>query len=222
MSTTLRAIAVAFLVASVVAPNRATGQERGGDAKIGIVKALADGEKRDWLRERMTATPPGARRGAEIRARLARMNPLELDRLVEAYYRQQAMARANLRRGGRGGVSRYGYGYSPYQRGAVGYAPVISWLPTGTSLQTGAVISPDGRSVRISAQPFFSSVPYYDTFNMANGQTRRYYVQGQPQRQPQRQATPYRYHDGLRTHYKPPQMERYNDGLRTRYRPIQR
>jgi len=48
----------------------------------------------------------------------------------------------------------------------VGYAPVITWLPSGTNLVVGPIIvSPDRRYVRVRVQPFFSHVIGVDTFN---------------------------------------------------------
>ena len=74
-------------------------------------------------------------------------------------------------------------------------------------LTAGAVVSPDGRSVRISASPFFSYVPEFHTFNMFNGRTRRHPVQGYPGfggPPPRRGGNNARvYHDGLRTRVEP-------------------
>jgi hypothetical protein len=57
----------------------------------------------------------------------------------------------------------------------VGFSPVVSWLPQGTNMTASAVVSPDRRYVRISVNPFFSSIGPVDTFNFNNGQTRRIY-----------------------------------------------
>jgi hypothetical protein len=64
------------------------------------------------------------------------------------------------------------YGYYPQPR-VVGYIPNVTWLPTGASLTAGGTVSPDGRYVRVTAQPFFSSVPAVYTFNPYTGQYRR-------------------------------------------------
>lgn len=70
--------------------------------------------------------------------------------------------------------------YQPgfYQPGfyapAIGYIPVITWLPEGASLNAQAVVSPDGRHVRLSVVPFFSSIGPVYTFNYMTGETRRY------------------------------------------------
>jgi hypothetical protein len=66
-----------------------------------------------------------------------------------------------------------GLGFVPgfFLRGAVGYRPVISTLPTGATLTVGsAVISADRRYVRVSPSPFFSQVTEVNTFNFVSGQ----------------------------------------------------
>jgi hypothetical protein len=55
---------------------------------------------------------------------------------------------------------------------AVGYRPVITWLPEGTHFGASAVISPDRRYVRVSPAPFFSSVGPVYSYNLNTGQTR--------------------------------------------------
>ena len=57
-------------------------------------------------------------------------------------------------------------------RPVVGYQRVIGWLPSGTSLGVGAVVSPDRRYVRVSAAPFFSQVGPVRTFNFRTGKSR--------------------------------------------------
>ncbi len=58
----------------------------------------------------------------------------------------------------------------PGLRGAVGFRPEITLLPEGASLSvTSAVISADRRYVRITPQPFFSSIGQVRTFNFATG-----------------------------------------------------
>jgi hypothetical protein len=56
---------------------------------------------------------------------------------------------------------------------AVGYRPVITWLPEGTQFGASAVISPDRRYVRVSPAPFFSSVGPVYSYNLNTGETRR-------------------------------------------------
>ena len=63
---------------------------------------------------------------------------------------------------------------------AVGYRPIITWLPEGVNMTAGAVVSPDLRHVRISVNPFFSRIGPVDTFNYHTGQTRRIYTPSNP------------------------------------------
>ncbi len=63
---------------------------------------------------------------------------------------------------------------------AVGYRPIITWLPEGVNMTAGAVVSPDLRHVRISVNPFFSRIGPVDTFNYHSGQTRRIYTPSNP------------------------------------------
>ena len=56
-----------------------------------------------------------------------------------------------------------------FNQGAVGYQPVIIWIPEGTNLGASAVISADRRYVRITCVPFFSAIREVNIFNMATG-----------------------------------------------------
>ena len=71
--------------------------------------------------------------------------------------------------GGNGGGNGGGAPFFP--GGAVGYEPVIIWLPEGASMSITAVISADRRYVRITPYPFFSGVSQVNTFNTTNGAT---------------------------------------------------
>jgi hypothetical protein len=56
-----------------------------------------------------------------------------------------------------------------FGRGAVGYQPVIMWLPEGANLMAQAVISADRRYVRVTSMPLFSGIGQVKTFNYATG-----------------------------------------------------
>ncbi|MCH8044392.1 MAG: VWA domain-containing protein [Planctomycetes bacterium] len=56
-------------------------------------------------------------------------------------------------------------------RDAVGFQPVIIWLPEGANFAATAVISADRRYVRITSLPFFSQIGEVRTFNFATGET---------------------------------------------------
>jgi hypothetical protein len=53
--------------------------------------------------------------------------------------------------------------------GAVGYQPVIQWLPEGANISITAVVSADRRYVRITSYPMFSGVSEVNTFNTTSG-----------------------------------------------------
>ncbi|MEM9645354.1 MAG: hypothetical protein AAF989_10195, partial [Planctomycetota bacterium] len=54
-------------------------------------------------------------------------------------------------------------------RGAVGFRPDITVLPTGAFMLASAVISADRRYVRVTPTPFFTQVGEVNTFNFVDG-----------------------------------------------------
>ena len=54
-------------------------------------------------------------------------------------------------------------------RQAVGFRPVVTPLPEGTTLSVSGVISADRRYVRITPSPLFSGVTDVFTFNFVSG-----------------------------------------------------
>jgi hypothetical protein len=201
------AIRVLIIAACLTLSASATQAQGRGADQIDMRTATAD-QKREWLSARFAERTTDRRVLDEANAKLDRLPPRQLDQLIAAHYRQLAAAQRNLQQaliarerlrrqlnGGNGG-------------NAAGFRPVITRLPTGTSLNVGAVVSPDRRYVRINAQPFFSNVPYYDTFNFATGETRRYPVN------PPRRATSsssrqdQSWYDGLRTRTDPRPVSR--------------
>jgi len=77
-----------------------------------------------------------------------------------------SMASAGAKQPGARGLNRV----NPFfQRGGVGYQPVISTLPQGAQMFTTAVISADRRYVRVTPTPFFSVVSEVNTFNFVSG-----------------------------------------------------
>jgi hypothetical protein len=64
-----------------------------------------------------------------------------------------------------------GLGFVPgfFLRGAVGYRPVITVIPTGANFSSNAVISADRRYVRVSPSPTFSQITGVSTFNFVTG-----------------------------------------------------
>lgn len=52
-----------------------------------------------------------------------------------------------------------------YNKRKVGYRPIITWLPSGASMNVGpVVVSEDRRYIRMTINPFFSSVIGFKTF----------------------------------------------------------
>jgi hypothetical protein len=147
-------------------------------------------EKRAWLREHLVKGIRSARQIRAVQTQVDRMTPKEINAAVNAALAQQLPPAA----GGQGPQQlqqqaqwelqqarqlretlereyfwrRHGYGYGP----AVGYAPVITWLPEGTYMGASGVVSPDRRYVRVNAMPFFSSIGPVYHYNMVTGETR--------------------------------------------------
>ncbi len=137
-------------------------------------------QKRDFLKEvfrRQLSNPKNLR---DVEAKLDRMSPKQIDALVaELEQQQQQLAQQRLLQAqielARAQAYRDYFMQLQQQRayggGGVGFAPVITWLPEGVTLGASAVVSPDRRYVRITAMPFFSSVPSVSTFNFRNGKS---------------------------------------------------
>ena len=132
-------------------------------------------KKREWLRENMTSHIKNEKRLHDLNERFDKLSAEEVDQLYVLYQQQLALANRELQQALLQ-KQQLQQGIGLQQRN-VGFAPQITWLPEGASLGVSGVVSPDGRSVRISAMPFFSSIPSYDTFNFATGQTRHYPLQ---------------------------------------------
>jgi hypothetical protein len=178
-------------------------------------------QKRDWLRDQMLQEFSDVNRRAEIVAKVAEMSPERVDALVKIYQKREERVDEEKTI-----EARRERAMSPARAGgrSVGYAPVITWLPEGTSLGASAVVSPDRRYVRMSLQPFFSHIPRVDTFNFYTGQTRTYYPR-QHGYYPQQYGYPHHHgyqpngHHGNRGSgqaHRPRQPRTYHDGVRTR------
>lgn len=130
-------------------------------------------QKREFVRQYLlnTISDPDVLANAELR--LSRITTAEQLDALYAEARQAAYQREAMRLQQAIAYRNYLQQQLAYQRmynrGPVGYAPVITWLPSGTSLGVGAVVSPDRRYVRITANPFFSSVGPVHTFTFQHG-----------------------------------------------------
>jgi hypothetical protein len=188
-------------------------------------------EKRAWLRGQMLREFNDVDRRAEIESKVAQMSPERVDALVRLYQRRDDRLRQEIVNEERHRLAQTP-GYRDAQIGryqaargngrAVGYAPIITVLPEGTSLGASAVVSPDRRYVRMSLQPFFSRVGPVDTFNFRTGRSQPayspYYYQpnvyppyyAQPTVYPRqdRRRVGIPYYDGVRTRMYYPQASR--------------
>ena len=173
------------------------------------VPATTEG-RRQWLRAQLVARLDDPTKIRHMETRLSTMSAKQVDALVNKYehrIRQQRLGRAQVELAQARLLrdqlhqSRHHFLHGPHGHGNVGFAPVITVLPEGTSLWAGAVVSPDRRYVRINAIPFFSSIPEVHTFNFVTGKTTRLPRTGPPPfGVPQRPAArPQVWHDGLRT-----------------------
>lgn len=107
----------------------------------------------------------------------ARTRVLEERAAAEAAARAAALAREEALARERFFLDSLAWGLGPYPgyyAPAIGYVPVVTWLPEGVGLTAQAVVSPDRRHVRMSVVPFFSSIGPVYTFNYLTGETRRY------------------------------------------------
>ena len=155
--------------------------------------AITTEQKREWLRRGLTGHLTNRLAIRNINAKLDAMSPRQIDELTVFYERQMAQAQLELQQAMM--LQRQLQQQRYYNPNRIAYAPIVNWLPEGTSLGIGGVVSPDRRYVRVNATPFFSSIPRVDTFNTYTGETRRIYP-----RQP----------------VQPPRVETWHDGTRTR------
>ena len=147
--------------ASTLFPNVSGAQEAGlvvPDAAVWTRQ-----EKQAWLYERLVRPVQNPQLVRSYTQKLRVMNDAQLDAAIVSYqrqllYRQQLLQQQRWQ-----------------NNAAVGFRPIVTWLPTGTNFTASAVVSPDRRYVRMSLSPFFSSIPRVDTFNYRTGQSRNIY-----------------------------------------------
>jgi hypothetical protein len=139
-------------------------------------------EKRAWLGEQLVKGLNNPREIAQMQTRLNRMTPQQIEALTNITLAQQIpQDRADLtRRQAQWELQRAIWLRQMLENelwwrryNAVGYRPVITWLPEGTHFGASAVVSPDRRYVRVSPAPFFSSVGPVYSYNLNTGETRR-------------------------------------------------
>jgi hypothetical protein len=124
--------------------------------------ALKDGRRKEAMREAQVANTVKIQNAAN-RALLAQ----QLGALQQQTGSQSPAGSLANSLGTMGGM-----GFVPgfFLRGAVGYRPVLSTLPTGAFMNvTSAVISADRRYVRVAPSPNFTQVTEVNTFNFVLG-----------------------------------------------------
>ncbi len=166
---------VALLAVIVTAQEQQPAQGPSLEAKRQFVRTQMIREFADSLDENLLT---------EIDRKVAAMSPERIDQLVKNYQkrdeavqevqtgearlqqsRDEAFRQAKIAEyQQRLAAARAGGGVG----GRPGFAPVITTLPSGTQLGASAVVSPDRRYVRMSLQPFFSSVGPVQTFTFQN------------------------------------------------------
>ncbi|HJN08393.1 MAG: hypothetical protein QGH33_17260 [Pirellulaceae bacterium] len=188
--------------------SRRVGRARPSEARLSEARRAATDRRREWLRKQLTAELRDKNQIVQLNTQLDGLDDQQVDiaavRLLEQLDKRRSrdamrravkdLARAREMRDTlrRMAAARHGATASP-----AGFFPVITVLPQGASLTASAVVSPDRRHVRITVNPFFSSIGPVDTFNFFTGETRR----------------PLEFNPQLRE--PPPVVPRY-DGLRTR------
>lgn len=114
-------------------------------------------EKRNWVAENLDVVARSDREREVLSRRISTMSDRDVDRSFRAGQKQQINRRRLETR------------EENATREAAGFQPVIVWLPSGTNFGASGVVSPDGRYVRTTAYPFFSSIGPVNTFTYQNG-----------------------------------------------------
>lgn len=173
---------IQLLVLSVVIGPLSAAEPPAGpaDTQTPTFKTIA--EKRAWLQNQALKGVRDPRQAQALVTSINNLKPQEIDVVLNSVLAQQLPPARDARDIAlqqaqwelqRAIALRQALQREYYRRyGGVGYMPVITWLPQGTSLGASAVVSPDRRHVRISTQPFFSSVGPVYTYNLNTGETR--------------------------------------------------
>jgi tetratricopeptide (TPR) repeat protein len=118
---------------------------------------LSDGRRKEVLRDQQVANV--------VNGQLAANRQILAQQLADSADNSQSLLGSALARAAAANAAGLPY----VGGGAVGYQPIIIWLPEGTNISITAVVSADRRYVRITAYPMFSGVSQVNTFNMATG-----------------------------------------------------
>jgi len=177
-----RTILTAILVL-VLAPLGLRAEEFSSQGQLQQPNLKTLGEKRAWLVQEAAKGVKDPRQVAALQATVNNLTPKEVDLVLNDVLAQQLpaqdardlalqQAQWELQRAIALRQALEREYWRRYGNSGVGYMPVITWLPQGTSMGASAVISPDRRHVRVNTQPFFSSVGPVHTYNWNTGQTR--------------------------------------------------
>ena len=123
---------------------RITLEDGRREQRRSVLFAAPRGVARDWERVASQVGRPTRRVASpEVRQAVAEMRDSRERRVVRA--------------GGNGAF------------GAIGFAPVVTFIPVGTSLAAQAVVSPDRRYVRLALSPAFSNIVDVAVFSFQGG-----------------------------------------------------
>jgi hypothetical protein len=164
----------------VTGPKSAASQATGSQPKFRTTT-----EKRNWLRTQLRQSVNNPWQVRQLQANVNRLTARQVNTLTDAILaqqlpenwqqeqQQQQQEQAQLERYRAQMLRQVLSDQMAWRRfNRVGYLPVITWLPQGTSFGASATISPDGRYVRTTANPFFSSIGPVYTYNLNTGETR--------------------------------------------------
>jgi hypothetical protein len=225
--------AIAIIANGSQAEDRPPSRADQAGAEVRLPKTLSG--KRQWLKEQAAKGVPEAQQRRAVQQVIDRLTAEQVDgaikevlaqQLPPAADAQQVLQEAQWELARARALRQYLEQLVLMQQGRVGYAPVITWLPEGTQLGASAMVSPDGRHVRINANPFFSSIGPVYTYNWSTGET---YLQPQYPVQNRNPGYPNgasnNSYGGIPQWHLPPKQNPNNnvrvwyDGLRTRVEP---
>ncbi len=135
-----------------------------------VVFTLENGRRKETLAQQQVANAVNTQLAMNRQVLTQQLNSAA-DPTVTSSLTQSRDTMSSLTQQPSGQPGGAGGGQPFFGGGAVGYEPVIIWLPQGAFMSVTAVISADRRYVRITAMPYFSGVSEVNTFNMATGAT---------------------------------------------------
>ena len=202
-ATTILLLASPFLLAGEGKTKRSKAQSKGkASSKAQTKRKFSLGDRLDpanapdksqtakqkkWLKKVLTYNIKSRKFKKDIARKVDSLSPSQTDKLVVlAKKRIYDFEKERLEQARRNLAKARSYRNQLLRRrNGSGFRPVITTLNSGVALGAGAVVGPDGRTVRLSLNPFFSELGPVDTFNFFTGETRRIYT---PPRQRRRRG----------------------------------